>query len=152
MWDSLKRWLDGLIGPRAGSAQDLEDARLCAAALLVEAALADGIYASVEEERIRVILCETFSISGEACDRLLEEAESRAEAAADAAAFAHAARRLPQPERERLLECLWRVVFADGEESPFEEAFIRRVASQLAIAEEPARAARQRAKDRMQPP
>jgi len=65
---------------------------------------------------------------------LLEAAELRAEMAVDHYAFTHVIKKhMPKSERVALIGQLWDVTYADGEESPFEDSLIRRVASLLAV-------------------
>ncbi len=141
----MKGWLERLTGDEDDV--DIEDARLSAAALLVEAALADGIYADVEEELIRGIMRTVWSLDDAASAKLLDQAEQIAEQAVDQHRFTRVVKVLPETEREQLVEQLWRVVFADGEESPFEEAFVRRVADLLHVDPRASRLARKRVLD-----
>lgn len=144
MWDAIKKMLTGDEADGAAAA-DLDEARVCATALLVEAALADGIYADIEESLIRTIVCETFKVSDGDCHAIVDQAEARAEEAVDHHRFTKKVKALPLEEREGLVEALWRVVFADGEESPFEEAFVRKVSALVAVDDRVSREARKRA-------
>lgn len=145
MLNALKRFLGLSDDDDAGGETGIDEARVCATALLVEAALADGIYADIEEERIRQLVSSTFGLSEDKARRLLDEAEGLAEQAVDHHRFTKVVKKLPLAQREQIVEGLWRVVFADGEESPFEEAFVRKVAALLAVDDRASRLARQRA-------
>ncbi|MCG8442618.1 MAG: TerB family tellurite resistance protein [Caulobacterales bacterium] len=140
MLNAIKRLFEG----SESEAPDEEDARLAAGALLVEAALADGIYADIESDVIKTVLRDIFQLSEEACAALLERAETAAEHAVDHHRFTKVAKTLPLPEREKLVESLWRIVFADDEECPFEDAFVRKVAPLLGVDDRASRLARQR--------
>lgn len=143
MWGAIKKLFGGGDKPVTGG--DLDEARVCATALLVEAALSDGIYADIEAEQIQTIVRDTFKVDSEAAARIVDEAEARAEQAADQHGFTNVVKRLALAEREQLVESLWRVVFADGEESPFEEALVRRVADLLHVDPRKSRLARRKA-------
>ncbi|MEO1475927.1 MAG: TerB family tellurite resistance protein, partial [Pseudomonadota bacterium] len=52
-----------------------------AAALLVEAALVDGVYADLESDRIAMILLESFDFDADRADTLLAQGEALAEEA-----------------------------------------------------------------------
>ncbi len=144
MLDALKR----LFGDdRDPAAEDARAGAVAAAALLVEAALADGIYAQIEAQVIREAVATSFSLDAEAAARLVEEAEALAERAVDHHRFTTIVKHAPMAERVALIEALWRVAFADGEESPFEEAFVRRIANLIHVPPREARLARQRVKD-----
>lgn len=146
MLEGLKRFFAGLAsGGGETGASGSDDPRVCAAALLVEAALADGIYADVEEVRIREVVADVFAMTPEETAKLLDEAEGLAEEAVDHHRFTKVVKLLPLDQRERIVEALWRVVFADGEESAFEEAYVRRITDLLHVDPRTSRLARQRA-------
>ena len=104
-----------------------------AAALLVEAALVDGIYANLESDMIAEILVTSFDMDAADADAVLEKGEALAEKATDAHALTRHVKALDEPNRARVIEALYRVSFADGETCKFEEAFIRHVASLLHV-------------------
>ena len=134
MWREIRELMGGASsGGSGGTEAELDEARICATALLVEAALSDGVYAEIESDQITQIVCESFGLDAATAAPLIEEAENRAEAAVDHHGFTKVVKRLPLDERERLVESLWRVVFADGEESPDEEAMVRKLADLLHV-------------------
>jgi uncharacterized tellurite resistance protein B-like protein len=143
VWSAIKKLLGGEPAAQGGDA-GLDEARVCATALLVEIALSDGVYASVEAEQISEIIRSSFGIEGEDAKRILHAAEMRAEEATDHHQFTKSVKGLPLAEREGLVESLWRVVFADGEESPEEEAMVRRLADLLHVDPRASRLARLR--------
>jgi len=142
MWAAIKKLFSGGDGGADASTSDRDEARICATALLVEAALSDGIYANIEAEQIQTIIKDTFGVDNAEADRILDEAEARAEQAVDQHGFTTVVKRLPLSEREQLVASLWQVVFADGEESPFEEALVRKVADLLHVDPRKSRVAR----------
>ena len=146
MWGSIKKMFSD---DAAAGAQrtPLDEARVCAAALLVEAALSDGIYATVESEQIIALLRDSFALDDAEARAILEEAETRAEQAADQQGFTREVKILPLEERERLVEGLWRVVFADGEEAPEEQAMVSKLADLLHVDPRQSRLARRRVAD-----
>jgi len=147
MLDKLRR----LFGskPEEKAIDEQQNARECAIALLVEAALADGIYADIEQEKILSVIQQSFALDEEDAAILLENAEQRAEVAVDHYAFTIVIKKqMPKAERVALVGNLWDVTFADGEESPFEDALIRRVAALLAVTDHERAAAKRHAKDR----
>lgn len=131
MFDAIKKLMTG--GASAETHSEL-DPHVAAAALLVEAALADGIYADVEAEKIGMILKSAFGLDDEAASAMQEKAEDLAENAADHHQFTKVVKAcLPASERVALVEQMWAVAMADGEKSPFEDSFIRRIAPLLAV-------------------
>lgn len=144
MWSGIKKLLAGGGGQASDSGPPLDEARVCAATLMVEAALSDGIYADIESEQIRSIIATSFGVDAQTARRMLNEAEMRAEQAVDHHRFTNVVKQLPLEERERLVENLWKVVFADGEEAPEEEAMVRKLADLLHVDPRASRLARRR--------
>ncbi|MEO1405271.1 MAG: TerB family tellurite resistance protein [Pseudomonadota bacterium] len=120
-----------------------------AAALLVEAALVDGVYADIESDRIAMILLESFDFDADRADALLAQGEALAEEAVGAHEFTKHVKKLPLGQREKIIEGLYLVALADGEKCPFEDAFIRHVASLLYVEDVPRAQARKRAEMRV---
>ena len=104
-----------------------------AAALLVEAALVDGIYANLESDMIAEILITSFNMDADRADALLARGEDLAESTTDTHALTRHVKTLPEGERTSIIEGLYKVSLADGEACKFEDAFIRHVASLLHI-------------------
>jgi len=121
---------------------------VAAAALLVEAALIDGIYADLESDRISMILLESFGFDPDRADALLAEGEALAEEAVGAHEFTKHVKKLPEDQRLKIVEGLYYVALADGEKCPYEDAFIRHVSSLLHIQDVPRAGARKRAEAR----
>ena len=104
-----------------------------AAALLVEAALVDGVYANLESDMIAEILVTSFGMDADRADEVLQRGEHIAEEATDTHALTRNVKTLPQAERASVIEGLYKVSFADGEACKYEESFIRHVASLLHV-------------------
>lgn len=141
-------WLKSLFGSESepeANAGRTEDPKVAAAALLVETALTDGIYAEIESTRITEVLIKTFNISLEEARDILDEAEDLAEQATGAHQFTTLVKELPIENRISFVEGLYYVTLADGEKCPFEDAFVRHVASLLHVADRDRAEARQRA-------
>ncbi len=125
-----------------------EDPKTAAAALLVETALSDGIYADIEEARILSVLQSTFGIEEDEAKTILEEAEDLAEQATGAHQYTKLVKSLKEEERIRFIEGLYYVSFADGEKCPYEDAFVRHVASLLHVQDRDRAEARKRAEQK----
>lgn len=104
-----------------------------AAALMIEAALVDGIYANLESDMVAEILVTSFNMDAARADEVLQRGEELAESATDAHALTRHVKKLPSSERASIIEGLYRVSLADGEACKFEDAYIRHVASLLHI-------------------
>lgn len=129
-------------------AENIVDPEVAVAALLVEAALIDGIYADLESDRISMILLESFGYDADRADKLLAEGEALAEEAVGVHEFTKHVKKLPEETRLKVIEGLYYVALADGEKCPYEDAFIRQVASLLHIADVPRARAKKQAEAR----
>jgi len=130
MFDTLRSF----FAPTEADLRPETDPHVAACTLLVEAALADGIYADCEQDQIRTILGSAFGLSEARVAFVLEQGEELAESAVDHHRFTKVVKAcLSRQERIGLIEQLWLVALADGEKSPFEEAFIRRIGPLLGI-------------------
>lgn len=141
MFDSLKR----LFSAPETRPDDAMTPELATAALLVEAALSDGVYAEVEEAKILEVVAAGFDLSPDAASALLKQAEDLAESAVDHHRFTKVVKQLPHEQRLEILTDLWRVVLADGERDAHEDALIRRLAPLLALTDRDRAEARQAA-------
>ncbi|MEE2920809.1 TerB family tellurite resistance protein [Hyphomonas sp.] len=125
------------------------DPQVAAAALLVEAALSDGVYVNIESDMIAEILLEAFKFDADRADAVLAEGEALAEEAVGSHQFTKHVKKLPVAERISIIEGLYRVALADGEKSDIEDAYIRHVASLLHIDDISRAQARQMAEKRI---
>ncbi len=146
MFDGLKQ----LFGAgRARGERDTLDPYTAASALLVEAALVDGVYANMESDMIAEILLDSFPLDAQRVDQLIRDGERHAEGAISAHQFTKHVKTLPLDERAKVVEGLYRVALADGERCPYEDAFIRHVASLLHVDDMRRARARQAAEARV---
>ncbi|WP_233123979.1 MULTISPECIES: TerB family tellurite resistance protein [Henriciella] len=144
MLDALRR----LFSRRPGPVNRDIDPQVAAAALLVQAALVDGVYANLESDQIAEILLDSLGLDADRVDEVLEQGEELAEEATGAHEFTHQVKKLPLLERVRVIEGLYLVSMADGAACKFEEAFIRHVASLLHVDDIRRAQARRRAESR----
>lgn len=149
MFDAVKRFFGADSDPKPDSVLDPHEA---AVALMVEAALSDGIYANLESDMIAEILIDSFGFDASRTDYLMQRGELLAEEAIGAHQFTKEVKTLPETERVAVIEGLYRVALADGDKCKFEEAYIRHVASLLHIDDVSRANARQRAEARLRNP
>ncbi|MGF1445646.1 MAG: TerB family tellurite resistance protein [Pikeienuella sp.] len=122
-----------------------EDCREAVAAILVEAARADGVYAAGEAAMISRILADRYGLSPAEATRLREIGEAAQAAAPDLVRFTRAVKRLVPPEdRIAVIEAIWSVAYADGEKDDHEHALVRKMAGLLYIPDAEVGAARKR--------
>ncbi len=131
------------------SSEDIEHAlRVATAVLLVEIARADFIVEPVEQQRLRQLLEQQFQLTGSELDALLEEAEADADRLVS---IQHITRLMnehyDQSMKRRVVEMMWRLVYADGDKSHYEEHLIRQIADLLYVSQNEFIQARHRAEE-----
>jgi uncharacterized tellurite resistance protein B-like protein len=139
MFDRLKRLFGAPPVPEA----ELSPA-LAAAALMVEAARADGHYARAERAIIDEALAADFAVAPDDCARLRADAERLQDGAAGIYRFTRALKPLASEMKIRLVEHLWRVILCDGERDSFEDSLVRQACGLLYVSDVDSGAARQR--------
>ena len=119
------------------SPEDVEHAlRVATAVLLIEVVRADFIVEPSEQRRLRKLLEQQFQLSHSELDALLQEAEVDADRLVS---IQHITRLLNQhydhAMKQRVVEMMWRLVYADGDKSHYEEYLIRQVADLLYLSQ-----------------
>jgi uncharacterized tellurite resistance protein B-like protein len=134
---------DGPARPRM--VFDRDDHRVAAAALLVHAVNADGVRSDSEMAELEVLLKERFGLDDREVADLIAAADQRDRESLDFGAFARIVRRSYNEEgRERIVEMMWEIVFADGSLHEFEDNLVWRVADMIDVGEEARGAIRRR--------
>jgi uncharacterized tellurite resistance protein B-like protein len=131
-----------------GESQDARN--LAVVALLFHAASLDGEIDPQEEQTIAKLVAKRFELSPTDLATLLEDARA---AEAESQQILRFTRDIKEhcshEERVAMIEMLWEVVFADGEEHAFESNLIRRVAGLIYVADQESGSARQRVRGRL---
>ena len=142
----IKNLLSILNGEQPASTEDkTQAARVAIAALLAEAAWADGEYLDAERTTIEAVLAERFGLEPAAARALREEGEAAQSEAVDLVRFTRVVKdSVPFEDRVEVLEALWRVIYADGNRDAEEGNLIRRLAGLLYVPDREAGLARQR--------
>ncbi len=126
------------------------DERAALAAILVEAAHADGSYDAEDAERIAQVLATRFDLSAAAAAILRAEGEVAQAQAVDLVRFTRAVKNaVAHEERVGVIEAVWEVVYADGVREMHESALIRMLCGLLHIEDREAGLARQRVAARL---
>ncbi len=115
------------------------------AALLLEAARADDVVVEDEQRATERALELFLGVDAAGARALVDTAEKARADAADIVRFTRAAKTAYNAAgRERLIEAVWRVVLADDETTPDEDAYVRRLAGLLHVTDTARGAARHR--------
>lgn len=126
------------------------DERVALAALLVEAARADGDYAPSEKAQIRRILAARYSLDAAGAASLCAEGEAAQARAADVVRFTRAVKdAVPYDQRLAVIEALWEVIYADGAREMHESALMRKLCGLLHLADQDCGIVRQRVAERL---
>lgn len=134
MFDRLKSFISELAGEPNARPFSQDDYRLAAAALFIHLAGADGAIDAPERKRLRAIIEKNFGLDAEATTRLLRSAEASDREAVDFYHFTHIlTRALDQDGRQKIVEMMWEIAFADGTVQEVEENIVARVAELLGV-------------------
>jgi uncharacterized tellurite resistance protein B-like protein len=119
---------------------------IAAAALLVEAALADGTFDPEERLQIKDVLSHMFSISEADLDAVIADAEELVAQSNQLYGFSKTVKdKLDYNRRVELMQMLWEVVYADGQLDDFEANLVRRVSGLLYVTDQDSGRARKSA-------
>lgn len=119
-----------------------------AAALLVEVARIDGSMQPAERAAVLNAIHEKFTLPAADAEALLHAAEAEMKQAGGYYPFTSLInQKFTQPQKERLIELMWRAAYADDELSAHELHLMRKLAGLLHIADDAYIAAKLRAKE-----
>ena len=134
MLDRLMKLFDPDIGTAASPVLADDEVRLAAGALLVHAMRIDGTAAEAEQAKVRETLTRRFELADEELAELIEAAQDADSKANDLYQFtSKLTRHLDQPGRQRIVEMLWEVVYADDVLDAYEDNLVWRVAELLGV-------------------
>ncbi|MDX8410435.1 MAG: TerB family tellurite resistance protein [Mariprofundaceae bacterium] len=148
MLSAIRKFMEKKMAAESGGGHSADAVRLATAALLVEVMRMDK--QADESERLEVarILRERFEMSARDSDELISLAEKEA---GDAAEYYQFTSRINQdfsmPEKEKMIEHLWQVAYADGRLHSHEEYLVRKVAGLIGVEHTAFITAKHRARD-----
>lgn len=146
MLDALIKRLTG--GSEAPPEDKADASRTAIAALLVEAARADGVYLDSERAAIEGVLAERFGLDAAGAAELRTDGEEAQAEASDIVRFTRVIKdAIPFEERVGVIEAVWRVVYADDDGEAHEANLVRRLCGLLYVPDVEAGLARQRVRD-----
>lgn len=127
---------EGQVSENHQKNTNIDAEKLAAAALMVEVAVQDGEFDEAERNAIERSLTEKLNLSGEDAEELLSQAEDKQSQSIQILSFTKEIKNHFDDEgREHIMEMLWEVVFADGEEDNYESNLMRRIAGLLYISD-----------------
>lgn len=120
---------------------------LAAAVLLLEVAHADGDFHADEQALLGTLLQQHFAVSAEAVEELLELAVEKRRDSHDLHQFTKEINwAFSQPEKEKIIEAVWQLVYADGRLDHYEEALMRQLGALIGLSHRKLMEAKIRAK------
>jgi len=151
MISSLRRFFESHIAA-AAPADPEHGLRLATAALLVEVVRIDRDTQEDEREAVRRAVHEKFGLAAGEADALMALAEAEIAQANDYYQFTSLInQRFSQPQKERMIELMWQVAYADAALSAHELHLMRKVAGLLHVPDSAYIAAKMRAKAQAAP-
>ncbi len=130
----LKRLLQVFAPEEAEEEARQERIPLAAAVLLLEVAHSDGEFHPAEQALIGELLQKHFAVSEDSVSGLLEFAEITRQNSTDLHQFTRDINwAFSQEEKERIIEAVWQLVYADGRLDRFEEALMRQLGSLIGL-------------------
>ncbi len=153
MLEKIKQWLKGTQSFPAGELKrdsgDEQETAVAVCVLLLETAAADETLCMEEKERILEIIRERFQLSPEEAQALVEQARNQRKEAFDLFQFTSRINHHYTPEeRTRLLEEIWRVIYADGILDAHEDYLVHKFARLLNLPQSQLIAAKMRIKEK----
>ncbi|HBG95467.1 MAG TPA: hypothetical protein DDY14_09135 [Chromatiaceae bacterium] len=136
MLDSIRDFFHEhvLTTPEAGK-EDVERAlRRAAAALLLEMTHMDNEAQPLERDMVSNLMRECFHLDSVEAERLLACAEAEREESTDYFQFTYLINEhFDLVQKERLIEAMWRVAYADHRLSKYEEYLVRKISDLLYV-------------------
>jgi len=130
----LKRLLQVFSAPAGPAENAFQRIPLAAAVLLLEVAYADGVLHPAEADLIGTLLSEQFSVDPQLQAELLELAQQQRN---DSSGLHQYTREInaafSQPEKEKIIEAIWQLVYADGRLDCYEEALMRQLGTLIGL-------------------
>ena len=118
----------------ADKAQQRHQLDLDAAALLIEMTRADYTVGSQEQQALKEVLGNALELGETELTELLELAAQRADRATSLYEFTRLINdHYSADEKLTLIECMWRVAYADGDLDKYEERLIRQVSDLIHV-------------------
>jgi uncharacterized tellurite resistance protein B-like protein len=134
MLKEIKSFFADLTGGKEAAHFQDNDYRLAVAALLVHVATLEGALSPASRAKLHSLLKSRFELSDDLTDELIDVAVTADHEAIDFYHFTSLLNRaLNEEGRQRIVEMMWEMVYADGRVSEFEENVMWRVSDLLGV-------------------
>ncbi len=134
MLDAFKKLFNTIADGDRNAAVGEDEVQLAAAVLLYHVIAIDGVVSDEERATLSELLERRFDLAPNEVTDLVASAETAEAEAVDLYRFTSVLKqRLDAKDRERIIEMMWRLVYADGSVHEFEDNVVWRVAELLAV-------------------
>jgi uncharacterized tellurite resistance protein B-like protein len=134
MLKEIKSFFADLTGGKEMAHFDDNDYRVAAAALLVHVATLEKELSEAGRAKLHALLKSRFELSDELTEELIDAAVAADHEAVDFYHFTSLLNRtLNEEGRQRIVEMMWEMVYADGRVTEFEENVMWRVSDLLGV-------------------
>lgn len=148
MLKSIRDFYDRNIAAQGAHAARRHSIELATAALLVEVVRSDAGIVPSEQQAVLRAVREKFGLSDEEAQTIFRLAEEEVRTANDYYQFTSLINdHFDQPQKQYVIELMWRVAYADAELAAHENHVLRRVAELLHVTHGDYIAAKMRARD-----
>ncbi|MCF6323428.1 MAG: TerB family tellurite resistance protein [Gammaproteobacteria bacterium] len=139
MFKNMKQFFEERIQSVMNDESDSEEQslRLATAALMIEMTRADDEVTDEERQAVDGVLQELFAISEEEAKTLAKLAAAEVDNAACLFDFTKMVdQSFTQPQKQRVVEMLWRVAFSDAHKDHEEEYLVRKISDLIHVSHE----------------
>jgi uncharacterized tellurite resistance protein B-like protein len=148
MLNAIREFFEEHVGAAAGGDGERHAIELATAALLVETVRLDGEIDAAERAAAHRAVRSKFGLGDEEAATLLRLAEEEAREATDYYQFTSLInKQFSAAQKERVIELMWRVAYADADLSAHEQHVVRKIADLLHVPHRAYIAAKLRARD-----
>lgn len=134
MLDGLRQFIADVVSPHPTPAFDDNGYQLAATALLLHVISLDGEPSDLEKAKLHSLIEARFGLDRGTADRLISAAMLAEGEAVDLYHFTSVImREVDEAGRQRIVEMMWELVYADGKVTEFEDNVVWRAAELLGI-------------------
>lgn len=126
------------LGPEADTPgkdqSEFERIQIATCIILLEVAKSDDEFSSIENTTLTAILEKKFQLSSEAAKELMAIADRKREESVDLWQFTNIINKnYTKEEKKKIVEAVWRVIYADDKLDKYEDHFVHKLAKLLQL-------------------
>ena len=130
----VNRLKEGLKAPQQGQPAPRDPLRVATAAVLLEIGYADGVFSPSEGEDLTSYLQRAFDLTPEEAKEIIDQATEIRNRTIDHFALTNYIRKnAPLTDRIEIVKTMWRMVYADGKLTDYENYLVRKLADLLGL-------------------